>query len=88
VPLCAADARRAAWAVRRRDRPALDAATVVRLYEDGCSAAGIGRSFDYSAAEVTSLLRSAEVQVGARRVDQACAVVTSSATEPFLDPQP
>jgi hypothetical protein len=67
VPLCVADHRRAGWAARRRGRPALDVAAVVRLYAAGCSAAGIGSSFGYSAADVTSVLREAGVPIRSSR---------------------
>ncbi|GAA0897612.1 hypothetical protein GCM10009559_58500 [Pseudonocardia zijingensis] len=70
-PICAADHRRAAWASRRRDRAPLDPAEVTRLYADGCSAAGIGRTHGYTASEVLQVLRAAGVQIRRGRTRQA-----------------
>jgi hypothetical protein len=70
-PLCAADLRRAGWTARRRGRAALDVRVAVRLYADGCSAAGIGRRFGYSAADVVAALRGAGVAQRASRTSSS-----------------
>lgn len=62
-PKCRSCHRRADWAHRRRDRPPLDIEHIRQLYEDGCSAKGIGKIFGYTAVDVLTELRAAGVEI-------------------------